>query len=366
MVNYYLETPKWDSFRIQIPANQVLVLGMIGDVFERSLRSKTSGEQFIEEGEFTPLSQADVFNGISLRVGKRNVLRGNLPSIDCFEFQINAKMLGERYFEGITQTNLIEIYEYIMSKKIVYVEWEHFIEGKILDIDCCYDVVCDIEQAQKVIRKVYQSIKYEKKKYVKDPYLRETNTGIEFSERQRQKPTAPNLRIYYKGAEMENKPVLYPNQNNRKTYGEFNDVYFNGMHHPIIRLERNFKNKDHFRYEKLNIETLNDIFNLDLQHLKNIMLTSVKKYYIDVQVRLRSDLQLGPVEYLLSVLIDEKIKDGADISYWESICEGYGGGYTQRSRLKNKIKSFVDRPEYKEIVASNNAVGEVWKKLGLE
>jgi hypothetical protein len=34
--------------------------------------------------------------------------------------------------------------------------------------------------------------------------------------------------------------------------------------------------------------------------------------------------------------------------------------------LRNKIKSFVDRPEYKEIVASNNAVGEVWKKLGLE
>jgi hypothetical protein len=75
---------------------------------------------------------------------------------------------------------------------------------------------------------------------------------------------------------------------------------------------------------------------------------------------------LGPVEYLLSVLIDERIKAGADISYWNGICEGYGGGYTQKSRLRNKIKSFVDRPEYKEIVASNNAVGEVWKKLGLE
>jgi hypothetical protein len=32
MVNYYLETPKWDSFRIQIPASKVQVLGKIGDI----------------------------------------------------------------------------------------------------------------------------------------------------------------------------------------------------------------------------------------------------------------------------------------------------------------------------------------------
>jgi hypothetical protein len=34
--------------------------------------------------------------------------------------------------------------------------------------------------------------------------------------------------------------------------------------------------------------------------------------------------------------------------------------------LRNKIKSFTDRPEYKEIIDANNAVGDVWKKLGLE
>jgi hypothetical protein len=81
---------------------------------------------------------------------------------------------------------------------------------------------------------------------------------------------------------------------------------------------------------------------------------------------LRSDLELGPVEYLLSDLIDEKIREGADISYWNGICDGYGGGYTQKSRLRNKLKSYLDKPEYKEVMEANNAVGDVWKKLGLD
>jgi hypothetical protein len=34
--------------------------------------------------------------------------------------------------------------------------------------------------------------------------------------------------------------------------------------------------------------------------------------------------------------------------------------------LRNKLKSYLDKPEYKEVMEANNAVGDVWKKLGLE
>lgn len=363
MVNYYLETPKWDSFRIQIPASKVQVLGKIGDILTPV--SNITGQVYSSEDDIiTPLHEIHCKNGVKFRIGKRTVLRGNLPSEEVFEIQLNAKMLGEGYWEGINKFNIHSVYEYVISTGIVYVEWDDFLQSKVYDLDCCYDVFCNLEYAQKIVSKLNQSIKYEKRNRITDFRQRLDNTGIELSKRDWQSPTNPNIRIYYKGAEMENKEVSYPNR--KITKGEFNDVFHNSIHHTIIRLERNFKNKDTWNYEELKIEFLEDIFDLDLQQLKNIMLTSVKRYYIDVQVRLRSDLELGPVEYLLSVLIDERIKAGADISYWNGICEGYGGGYTQKSRLRNKIKSFVDRPEYKEIVASNNAVGEVWKKLGLE
>lgn len=363
MVNYYLETPKWDSFRIQIPASKVQVLGKIGDILAPV--STLTGQQYTNEDDLIiPMHEVHCKNGIKFRVGKRTVLRGNLPSEDVFEIQLNAKMLGDGYWEGVNKYNLHSIYQYVIDTGIVYVDWDDFLHSKVYDLDCCYDVVCNLEYSQKIVSKLYQSIKYEKKNRITSTHNRIDNTGIELSKRDWQSPTSPNIRIYYKGAEMENKKVSYPN--GKITRGEFNDVFHNSLHHSIIRLERNFKNKDTWNYEGLKIEFLEDIFDLDLEQLKKIMLTSVKKYYIDTQVRLRSDLELGPVEYLLSVLIDEKIRDGADISYWNGIIDGFGGGYTQKSRLRNKIKSFTDKPEYKEIIEANNAVGDVWKKLGLE
>jgi hypothetical protein len=363
MQNYFLEQSKLDSCRIQLPVRKVDVLGKIGDIL--SPTSTITGEQYTSVDDLIiPLHEDSIKNGIKFRVGKRTILKGNLPSEDVFEIGLSAKMLEAGYFEGINKFNVREVYDYIISTKIISFSWEDFLDAKVYDIDYCYDVSCTQDQASTIVSKLYHSVKYEKKNRITSLYNRFDNTGIELSKRDWQTPTNPNIRIYFKGAEMLNKRVNYPN--GKKTSGEFNAVYFGSLSHNVIRLERNLKNKDMWGYEKLEIQRLSDLFDLDLQKLNTIMLTSVKKYYIDTEVRLRGELDLGPTDYLLAVLIDEKIKAGADVQYWSNVVLGYKGGYTQKNRLRNKIKSFVDRPEYKELVEANNATGEVWKKLGLE
>jgi len=51
--------------------------------------------------------------------------------------------------------------------------------------------------------------------------------------------------------------------------------------------------------------------------------------------------ELGPIDYLLAYLIDEKVKAGVGVEYWNDITSGYNGGYTQKSRLRSKIKYFI-------------------------
>ena len=51
--------------------------------------------------------------------------------------------------------------------------------------------------------------------------------------------------------------------------------------------------------------------------------------------------ELGPNDYLLAYLIDEKVKAGVGVEYWNDITSGYNGGYTQKSRLRSKIKYFI-------------------------
>jgi hypothetical protein len=69
-------------------------------------------------------------------------------------FQINAKMLKHKYFEGITRSNIKLIYEYLMSFKVVHVDYISFLDGLISDVDLCLDYHITRESMQEANQKI--------------------------------------------------------------------------------------------------------------------------------------------------------------------------------------------------------------------
>jgi hypothetical protein len=143
MQNYFLEQSKLDSCRIQLPVRKVDVLGKIGDIL--SPTSTITGEQYTSEDDLIiPLHEDSIKNGIKFRVGKRTILKGNLPSEDVFEIGLSAKMLEAGYFEGINKFNVREVYEYIISTKIIRGALGSLVKKGVVTIntnDSGYDII---------------------------------------------------------------------------------------------------------------------------------------------------------------------------------------------------------------------------------
>lgn len=60
--------------------------------------------------------------------------------------------------------------------------------------------------------------------------------------------------------------------------------------------------------------------------------------------KFKSITELAPIDYLLATLIADKVKEGADVNYWNDIlskCK-WVGKYTQLKRLRDKIKYLIE------------------------
>ena len=118
---------------------------------------------------------------------------------------LNAKMLGERYLEGITEDNLRLVYDYIMEPRIVRFSYEDFLEAMVWDVDIKvdfntnhgYNELCNAMNASvanqyKVITKRTKGKK---------------NQGLQVSRRDTAKH--PMLKTYHKGLELQNNSIEF-------------------------------------------------------------------------------------------------------------------------------------------------------------
>ena len=180
-----LEKLKIDSFKLRIP--RVLVK-FIDPKFASKYQKVYTNTGEIDEHINLDQNKVNIENGITTRIGVVHSMDAEGGS-EYVVFQLNSKQLKHRYFEGINRQTIKIIYNYIMDFKIVFVEYDTFLNGLPSDIDYCLDFSVSLESMQETNQRIYEKILPYCYKYVSKPFRKKTNTGLQFNDRAKATPS---------------------------------------------------------------------------------------------------------------------------------------------------------------------------------
>ena len=257
-----------DSLKVRIPI--VLV-----DIIDNSVRSS-----WIAVNEETGEVDPDYFkqNSLTKYIDKQETVkvrfgierqRTERKTVEEFlTVLLPAKILGSRYFEGITTDNVRFVYNQIMSVNVVSFTFETFTDKSFCtDVDFKLDFICG--GFEKLIRQMSSNATPSK---VRGDGMRlftsKDNQGIEFNERKTQRyRTKPFLKLYQKCIE------LSTDKNKAFTDAHLGST---GIDPNLCRVEATVKNKKHFRQLGIDNTSLGALLLLTDKQCKNIISTAVK------------------------------------------------------------------------------------------
>jgi len=370
-MDYHLLIPKLDSFRLEIPTKKAHPIGRIKIPYRKVGMFEYDGI-ILDGSEAQPLidlSQTHKEKGITFRTEIHRRTIGNQKFEERYILQVNAKMLKQRYFEGITNDNLQLVYEYIKSLKIIDFEWNDFIDANVYDIDFAIDAECSKDGWLKLCRKVNANLNPSMFKYA-NMFGSSTNIGLELNKRDKATNSAPFVKFYHKGVQLINTNDGDRIVNDRVVNGVFNGEYLGGRDHKIGRLEFSFKNREYIKHLGLQIKTLKDVLDLDKQKLNKLIIDEIKSNYMHKREIRRLDEGRLPIkDDMIYNLVRHCIENGEDEEFFLLFVERYEGDYTERSRYRKLIQKWIQLEEFKKGVEANLEInGEanmVGRKLGL-
>ncbi len=175
---------------------------------------------------------------------------------------LNTKMLKEKYFEGLTQTNIRDIYDAIMGLGLVKFSWEDFLlKSNCTDIDVCMDYELDRSSFNKHLQSLMEITPFSRER---DQGYKPYDNGVEWNNRKTATNSNPFLKIYDKERELWS-------QSNIFTEGYLKDEDIANRK----RIEFTFKDANHLKYLKVTDSSLVSILNITqidrMQMMKKIM-----------------------------------------------------------------------------------------------
>ena len=85
-------------------------------------------------------------------------------------------------------------------------------------------------------------------------------------------------------------------------------------------MEYNFKRRKHFEYFGLEIKSLRDLLSLGVGTLKETILKSISRFYLNKRIQVRNNTKLGPQEFYIKYLITFAVEKGMGLD-WFMACE---------------------------------------------
>ena len=274
--NEYLGVPKVDSLKVRIPLNAlrkyhksldktyIKVCPDTGDV-----ELDSDGEEIVHKDDLIRFW----IDNVPLRLGiAKNVVCGN-TRMDYLYILINSKHALSKYFKGVDKENLLRIYKVLMSKELIDIDWDVFLEVSIpTDIDIKIDYELKLDEYKEMLKgcKTMTRASTDRDKGY-TPFTKNKNLGVSWSVRQTSKYlTNPYLKIYHKGLEMQ-----------------FNSTDFYNKHlshydiKNCFRIETTIKNRTHLKSlnKALKLDlyrfNLNELLDLSKDKLRSIMQSAV-------------------------------------------------------------------------------------------
>jgi hypothetical protein len=366
--------PKVDSLRWETHIDNIeIVSSKIG---VDALLISIDGGHVIEgsyEEPIIKLTECDITKGITTRINKVNRVVGMGGSVEeRIVIQVNAKMLRERYFEGITKDNLRVVYDYIIGLGLIKFSYETFLDGYVYDVDICMDVETDVDVFEKMLRRLIKSVKPSQYKKVAS-WFYDNNMGVLLGTREKSTASNPCLKFYAKGLELCHKETRYNKKPSQ--YGEFNRYWLGDEYYNLGRLELSIKNREMFAELGLTTKDANgfehpiklfrELLDVDKQKLKSIITTIVKEKYMDKRVNINlGDGKVLPKDDFVLHLIAYMVDAGESRDFFMDIADRYVGDYTQKSRYRKMVKKYLDNVAFREKLEHNHQLGMEAELLG--
>jgi hypothetical protein len=360
---------KWDSLRIEIPEEKVRVINSINIPYIKvAIKDNWDGLVIggTDEEPLTDKHYVDNSYGVGISMTFVNRTFGPNHSEKRVVIHLNAKHLGSRYWEGLTMDNVKLAYDYIIGKKILYFSYEDFLNAYAYDCDVCYDFEADNDLMLELSNRIDDLIDYEKRiKYNSDVFKNVAKGNIGWSINNRDNSTAahPFIKIYSKGNELATKSF------------DFNNTYLGGLLHKVGRLELNIKSKRFWDNYGISVVSLTDLLLLDMNMIKEFLLNSVKRFYVERRVIMKVNKNLSPTKFYTKWLMEVIMHNGMFKSkddFYQAV-----GAYSQFTddrktiyNLKKLITDALDDEAYDELLKTykkqrTQNVDDILKQMGL-
>lgn len=349
----FLQKTKIDSFKLRIPTDKVTV---VSSTFrEKFQKLYLTGE--IDSDISLENHKTDITNGITARMGYAVSRHGDKEN-EVFYFQLNSKMCKEKYFDGIGYDTIKLVYDYVMDLKIVYVEFEDFLNGFISDIDFAYDVSITPKHLCILNQRLFENVVDSKVKYVDKPFRKSDNVGIGFNKREKATPSTPYIKIYHKSLELESKSK------------EFHDSYLTEVNcKDIGRLEYTLKNSKHQNHLGIRIRTLRDLLDMDKLLIEGIVVSGIRENYLEKGLKNIDYSKLSLHERLLKFYMEDLITLGRDKKDLYSVLNTFDMKDAKErvysGRASKLIASLIQESVQKEKLDKNEKLASAIRAFGL-
>ena len=284
--------------------------------------------------------------------------------------QISAKMLKQKYFEGITKNNFENIIEDINKQYVIHITKDVFLNALVSDIDICINQLIDINSYETAVSLMNSYPKSSCKPLLH--MIKKTNKmgkiinlGLDFNKREKATNSRPYCKIYHKGIELQTKSLTF--------YNAFLSPLKSSFLDNLVRYEFTIKAYDHKKYLtekgllKSELKTFKDLISLDATELSNIAKSGLN-HYLEPRKTQTIATELNPIDRLISFYISELINKGSDIDDIKHVLNFYDCPVT-KSRIKSKINSILkhlnnENPSIEKQLRDNKICNQFMQNLG--
>lgn len=328
-----------------------------------------------------------IINGITYRIYIKAFIDGKKTVHEYVVFQISAKMLKEKYFEGITSKNYSCIVDDINSFGVLKISKKAFLDGLVSDIDICINQLIDLKSLKTAFAFIIQNPNEGKKPlmhyinqttHVKqtfdleiqenEPVFKSTkgsNLGMDFNKREKASNTAPYCKIYHKGFELLSKSIVF--------YKAYLEPMRASVIDNLVRYEFTIKAHKHKEYLtskgfKADFKTLFDLLSANPKDLKLIAQSGLK-HYIEPKNKANVQKEQSPTDVMLQYYISQLILAGYDTEKLLGF-EYFIDCPVAKSRSKSKAKKLIDDIKHrnkniKTKIEENDRSNNFLKNLGI-
>jgi hypothetical protein len=349
---------KIDSLKITFPRGLVQIVdNKLGEEYQRvyvhsgeleKRKNKDTGEM----EDFVNLQKhvVDDTYGIKSRIALGSWVMGNNINEVVF-IQVNAKMLRDRYSEGITKDNWKMVYDHIINQQVIYIDERAWLQGMVSDIDFCYDFEASQSELIQSNKMLYSMVLPQLQKFVDVPFSRQTNVGIQFNRREKATPAKPFAKIYHKGTELQFNSVEF--------YEKFlKDQDFSN----VARLEVNLKNSKHKKHHNLiHIKSFEDLLNMKAKEKEKVLFDALPRYVTGI-TKENISKDLTPNDQYLVWLFNQLMRHGYGKSAFVAGLDIFEDKQ-QRHRMRKKLNKLFDEIHDQKTLTENTRIDEIFKQL---